>query len=522
MSYAKVYGAQTSFLIGYIVDIEVDLSRGLHSFSIIGLPDQATEEAKDRVSAAIKNSGFSSPKQSNQKITISLAPAEVKKEGAVLDLGMALGYLLASGEISFNPEGKIFLGELSLDGTVRKTKGILALSRKAKKEGFKEIFVPTENAMEAALVDGLTVFPVSNLEECINHLVESSFPEKDRNKNKIIKSQPKTEISSLYKNKNKETETDFSYVKGQDGAKRALEIAAAGGHNVALYGPPGTGKTMLARCFSSILPEPSFEEILEITEIHSIAGSLDGYIMQERPFRSPHHTSSYVSMVGGGASIRPGEVTLAHRGVLFLDEFPEFDLKSVEALREPMEEKSISVSRAKGSAKFPANFILIAAMNPCPCGNFGVKGKPCTCSPMQIARYKKKLSGPIMDRIDLWVEVSKVEHDALSEAPLKAENPAIKERIYKARETQKERFGKMNRNLITNGEMNAKDLVTSVVLSAEVKKILNDSARMLNISARSYHKLMKVARTIADLEGSQEIGRSHILEAISYRPKVAY
>lgn len=522
MSYAKTHSAQTNFLKAYIVDIEVDLSRGLHSFSVIGLPDQATEEAKDRISAAIKNSGFSSPKSSNQKITISLAPAEIKKEGAQLDLSMALAYLLSVGEVNFDPENKIFLGELSLDGKVRKTKGVLALTREAKQAGFKQIFVPEENAVEAALVDGIDVYGVATLSQCVDHLLTEQLGKEAEKQNRLIKKQPRTKIEDFLTNTNENTETDFSFIKGQESAKRALEIAAAGGHNIALYGPPGTGKTMLARAFSAILPEPSFEEILEITEIHSIAGSLQNYILAERPFRSPHHTSSYVSMVGGGAHVRPGEITLAHRGVLFLDEFPEFDAKTVEALRQPLEEKFISVSRAKGSAKFPASFILVAAMNPCPCGNFGIKGRPCTCSPLQIERYKRKLSGPIMDRIDLWVEVSRVDHEQLAEMPTSEENPAIRKRIKSAREKQAERFKNLNLNINTNGEMNAKNLVTTVKLSDEVKKILNDSAKMLNISARSYHRLMKVARTIADLENSYEIEKEHILEALSYRPKIAY
>lgn len=515
MSYAKAHGAQTHLLNAYIVDIEVDLSRGLHAFNIIGLPDQATEEARDRISAAIKNSGFDSPKSSNHKITISLAPAEIKKEGAVLDLGMAVAYLLATSEIVFDPVDKIFLGELSLDGKLRKTKGVLALTREAKRAGFKEIFVPQENATEAALVEGISVYGAKSLEECLAHL-EAKTPEKK------IKKQPKTNINSYEKGSGAEDETDFSYIKGQGSAKRALEIAAAGGHNIALYGPPGTGKTMLARAFSAILPQPSFEEILEITEIHSIAGTLSAAIITERPFRSPHHTSSYVSIVGGGSNVRPGEITLAHKGVLFLDEFPEFDPKTIEALRQPLEEKYISVSRAKGTAKFPANFILIAAMNPCPCGNFGIKGKPCTCTTSQIARYKKRLSGPITDRIDLWVEVSRVEHEALSEKPKKLENGEIRERIMKARTKQNERFKNLNNKISVNGEMSARDLVTLININEEVKKILNDSARLLNISARSYHKLMKIARTIADLDNSTEISKNHILEAISYRPKIQY
>ncbi len=510
MSYAKVYSSQASLLKPYIVDVEVDLSRGLHSFSIVGLPDKAVEEARDRVSAAIKNSGFESPKSKNHKVVVSLAPAEVKKEGSGLDVPMALAYLLAEGEINFDPENKIFLGELSLDGSLRPIRGALAFARKAKEKGFKEIFLPKTNSAEAVLVGGLSVFGAETLREIIDHL-DSGDKE---NKNKI-KPEQKQEIKMDYS-----VSFDLSDIKGQESAKRALEIAAAGGHNIALYGPPGTGKTMLAKALRSILPPLSFEEIMEVTEIHSIAGALDGVLVTERPFRSPHHTSSYVALVGGGANPRPGEITLSHKGVLFLDEFPEFENKTIEALREPLEERNVSVSRARGTVKFPAHFLLIAAMNPCPCGNFGIKGKSCSCSALQIERYKRKISGPIIDRIDIWTEVSKVDHEKLTEAAERSESVPARSRVIKARGVQAERFRKANRKIGTNSEMNARDIGTVLNISEEVKNILNKSAKTLDLSARSYHRIIKLARTIADLDSSLEITTDHILEAISYRPKV--
>ena len=509
MSYAKVYSAQASLLKPYIVDVEADLSRGLYAFSIVGLPDKAVEESRDRVSAAIKNSGFESPKSKNHKVVVSLAPAEVKKEGSGLDVAMALAYLLADGDIIFDPKGKIFLGELALDGGMRPIRGALAFARKAKKEGFREIYLPKENATEAALVDGLSVFGANSLREIIDHLMLE-----DDGKSQI-KKENKREIKLTH-----HVSHDLADIKGQEGAKRALEIAAAGGHNIALYGPPGTGKTMLAKALAGILPPLSFDELMEVTEIHSIAGALQEALVTERPFRSPHHTSSYVALIGGGANPRPGEITLAHKGVLFLDEFPEFDNKSIESLREPLEERVVSVSRAKGTVKFPAHFILVTAMNPCPCGNFGIKGKPCICSAMQIERYRRKISGPIIDRIDIWTEVSKVDHERLTEAPSASESLPARQRIIKAREVQNTRFQKAGRKSIaTNSEMNARDIATIMNITDEVKDILNRSAKSLDLSARSYHKIIKLARTIADLDSSPDITPSHILEAISYRPK---
>jgi magnesium chelatase family protein len=514
MSFAKVYSAQVNLLKGQIVTIEVDLSRGLHSFNVVGLPDKAVDESKDRVSSAIKNSGFPSPKSKNQKIIVSLSPADLKKEGPFFDLAIALSYMLASGDLKFNPEKKIFLGELGLDGALRVIRGALPLVQEAKRMGFEEIYLPKENAIEAALVDGIKIFGAGSLKEVVEHINELK-DENGKEKKKIIV-QPKTEIKYEKEMKG----ADFADVRGQEGAKRGLEIAAAGGHNIAMYGPPGTGKTMLARAFSSLLPDLNLEEVLEITGIHSTAGVIKGELISAPPFRSPHHTSSYVSLIGGGTFPKPGEVTLAHRGVLFLDEFPEFEKRVIESLRQPLEDNIVCISRARGSAVFPSNFILVAAMNPCPCGNAGSKQKACICKPSDLDRYKRKLSGPIMDRIDIWVSVGNVDYKKLGEVGNGEKSVFIKDRVNNARKIQKERFSKNNRTIKTNSEMNVKDLSNIVKLSDEVRDLLDNSAEQLSLSARAYHRVIKIARTIADLENSPEINSNHILEAIQYRPKV--
>jgi magnesium chelatase family protein len=534
MSFAKTYSAQPSVLGARIIDVEVDISKGLNSFTIVGLGDKSVDESKDRMASAIKNSGFKSPKQSNQKVVISLAPADFKKEGPVFDLAMAIAYLTANEELKFNPKGKIFLGELSLDGNLRKISGVLPAVAEAKKKGFTEIYLPKENAREAALISDISIFGAETLKEIINHLslenkndslIEDpecleSTKTKNRfheNINKILV-QPKTKIEYP----DEENEIDFSDVVGQESAKRGLEIAAAGGHNIAMYGPPGTGKTMLAKAFSGILPPLSFEEIIEITGIHSVAGTLRGDLVSTPPIRAPHHTASYVSLVGGGSIPKPGEVTLAHRGVLFLDEFPEFDKKVLETLRQPLEEREISISRARGSITFPANFILIAAMNPCPCGNYGSKTKECICRAIDLLKYQRKISGPIMDRIDMWVEVSQINHADLSGRKSdnqEKSNPKLRRHISQARIRQGERFLKLKRKIKTNSEMNSKDISNLIELSKEVKEVLDKSAVRLNLSARAYHRVIKLARTIADLENKKEIELPHILEALQYRPK---
>ncbi|MFZ3015829.1 MAG: YifB family Mg chelatase-like AAA ATPase, partial [Minisyncoccia bacterium] len=508
-----------------------------HSFSVVGLPDKAVDESKDRVSSAIKNSGFQSPKAKNQKIIVSLSPADLKKEGPFFDLAIALSYMLASGDLKFNPEKKIFLGELGLDGTLRRIRGALPLVQEAKRMGFEEIYLPKENAIEAALVEGITIFGADNLSQVVEHLILSepskissgsrfSSPDDSARpaqkfsslteKGKTISPQPKTEINYEKEMKG----ADFCDIRGQEGAKRGLEIAAAGGHNIAMYGPPGTGKTMLARAFSGLLPDLDLDEILEITGIHSVSGATRGDLVSAPPFRSPHHTSSYVSLIGGGTYPKPGEVTLAHRGVLFLDEFPEFEKRVLESLRQPLEDNIVCISRAKGSAIFPSNFILVAAMNPCPCGNAGNRQKACICKPSDLDRYKRKLSGPIMDRIDLWVSVGNIDYKKLGEESTGEKSQNIKERVLNARKIQKERFEKLDRKISLNSEMNVKDLTSFIKLEDEVRNLLDESATSLALSARAYHRVIKIARTIADLENSEDIKQNHILEAIQYRPKV--
>jgi len=506
MSFVRIYSAQHLLLDAQKIDVEIDISKGLHSFSIVGLGDKAVDESRDRVSAAIKNSGFTSPKQKNEKVLISLAPAHSKKTGPLFDIAIAIGYLLASGEIDFNPVGKIFIGELSLNGKIQKSNGVLPLVRFAKENNFEEIYIPYENREEAGLIDGIKIYPAKSLREIIEHVNLN----KKTSKKIEIALQGRTIINIPEKIPN------LSHIKEQGHAKRALQIAAAGKHNVALFGPPGTGKTLLAKSFQSLLPPMSFEQSLETTSIHSVAGILKKSIITNPPFRSPHHTSSYISIVGGGNIPKPGEITLSHNGVLFMDEFPEFDKRVIESLRQPLEDKSITISRVQGSTTFPANFILIAALNPCPCGFFGSKKQSCTCSAHQVINYQKKISGPIMDRIDMWIEVSEINHSLLLK---KTENKP--DNLYKpildCHKIQNNRFKNEN---IFNGNVHSKEIENLFEIEKEAESILNKAAEKLNLSPRGYHKVMRVSRTIADLESSEKINKNHILEALQYRQKI--
>jgi magnesium chelatase family protein len=501
-----VFGAQPALPQAQLVTIECDIVRGLHAFTIVGLPDKAVEEAKDRIAAAIKNTGeYESPKRSNKKIVFSLAPAELKKEGSAFDLPLSLAFLLASEQIAFDPSGKLFAGELALDGSVRGIRGALSIALCARHEGFTELFVPAENADEAALVPGIAVYPVSSLEQLLTHVQQGDqIIAHARSDARAAHSARRDRIS-------------LSDIRGQESAKRGLEIAAAGGHNIALYGPPGTGKTMLARVAVSLLPPLSEEEMIEVTAIHSLAGTLAGSAMFDPPLRSPHHTSSYASLIGGGAIPRPGEVTLAHRGILFLDEFAEFHRDVVNALREPLEDAKVSVSRVRGSSVFPANFMLIAALNPCPCGKYG--SRDCRCSHIAIERYKRKISGPVADRIDMWVQVGEMAPEELSMQRKRTETDEtehVRERVAAAREKQRERF-KHVRDVNTNADMGPKELEGLAELSPSAERSLIAAARTLKLSPRGYHRTIKLARTIADLAGDLQITEPHMMEALQYR-----
>ena len=503
----KLYSAQLSGLNATIVTVEVDLSPGLHIFSIVGLADKEIQESRERIGAAVKNIGGRAPHKKAQRVIVNLAPADIKKEGPAFDLPIALGFLLASEQTRFNTEKKLFMGELGLDGSLKKVRGVLASVIAARSLDFKNIYVPRGNGDEAALVKGIEIKEAGSLLELLDDL---------ENK-KAITPHEKEEIPSA-----KTTHlSDFSLIKGQEQAKRALEIAASGGHNLLMQGPPGTGKTVLARSLPEILPPLSYEETIEVMKIYSAGGVLkeEGKIISTRPFRSPHHTASMVAISGGGNPIRPGEITLAHRGVLFLDELPEFQSNVLEALREPLEERVITVSRAQGTIAFPAHIILVGAMNPCPCGHLNNPPHECVCAPGQITKYQRKISGPLLDRIDLFIEVPPVEIRKIDEERHETnETEAIRQRVGRAREIQSERF--RNEKMLTNSEMGLREIKKYCPLDEETKKILRQAYEKYAMSVRSYYRTIKIARTIADLAESQNIEAPHLLEALQYRARV--
>jgi magnesium chelatase family protein len=500
---AKVYSAELEGIRAKPIEVEVDLNVGLHAFNIVGLADKALSEARERVNSALKNSGVKPPNRENRKITVNLAPADVKKTGSHYDLAIALGYLLATEQIAdFDPSKKIFVGELALDGTLRPISGAINIAQMAEEMGFEEIHLPPQNAAEAAAVKKIKVVPFRNLPEAIE----------------VLEGRKEIPPAKFKPDAKKTAEVpDFSEIAGQENAKRALTIAAAGGHNLLMIGPPGVGKSLLAQALIGILPALPLEEAVEITKIWSAAGLAPGGLVAARPFRSPHHTASTVSVVGGGANPKPGEISLAHRGVLFLDELPEFRKDVLEALRQPLEAGEVHVARAKGSLTFPAKFSLIAAMNPCPCGFHGDPEKECRCSAYEVIRYGKKISGPLLDRIDLQIRVPRVKIAELRGKKASGESSGdIGKKVERAREMQRMRFKKFGGRIKTNSEMSSKQTEEFVNPARGAEEFLKtlDRARL---SPRGYYRLLKTARTIADLEESEEVKPEHLAEAFSYR-----
>ena len=501
---AKVMSCAVVGLEGAIVEVEADISPGLPSFTIVGLPDTAVQESRERVRAAIRNSGCTFP---IRRITVNLAPADIKKAGPAYDLPIAIGILLSSEQIYADVSNTLFLGELSLDGSLRHTHGILPMVALAREKGLSDVFVPADDANEASLLDGIKVIPSISLAQLVSHLRgEISIPQYQPDKDW-------RDVTTDF------SHVDLAHIKGQEHAKRAIEVAATGGHNIIMSGPPGSGKTMLARSLPSIMPAMTIAEALEVTKIYSVSGLLsqDTPLINQRPYRSPHYTISHAGLVGGGHWPRPGEISLSHRGVLFLDEFPEFSHMSLESLRQPVEDKVVTISRAQGSVTFPANFMLVAAMNPCPCGYYGDPVKECKCSSSEISRYQKRISGPLLDRIDIFIEVPRVEYEKLTDDTLGESSERVRARVEAARQIQQRRFE--GTKLMCNTEMTPIEVKEFCRVDPPSQSLLRTAMKQLHLTARAFHRVLKLARTIADLDGADIIKANHLAEALQYRQR---
>jgi magnesium chelatase family protein len=514
---ARVYSCAVIGLEGVIVEVEVDTTQGLPGTDIVGLPDKAVQESRARVQAAVKNAEMPYPRE---RIVVNLAPASVRKEGPTYDLPIAVGVLQMQQLLPPKClDDAVVVGELSLEGTVRHSRGVLPMAASSRQKGFRKIFVPASDAAEAALIPDIEVYPVASLADLHHHLTGRQ----------PIQAQPHVEVDAAAG----PAPTDFREIKGQEHVKRALEIAAAGGHNALMIGPPGAGKTLLAKALPGILPELSVDEALDVTRIYSVADALPPEMMiRERPFRAPHHTISHAGLVGGGNWPHPGEISLAHRGVLFLDELPEFGTRVLEVMRQPIEDKVVTISRAQGSLTFPANFMLVAAMNPCPCGYFGDAFKACTCAPSAVTKYQKRISGPLLDRIDIHIEVPRVAYQKLSDDRLGEASEVIRGRVQAARQRQRERFdgrtgsgavpdrSARQNAVLTNADMRVGEIRQHCKLDAAGESLVRAAMGQMNLSARGYHRVLKLARTIADLADSEAIQAAHLAEALQYRPKV--